>query len=72
MFAPLDRDTLLEACQRAVAAYHDKRIWRQMQKNGMARDFSWEARAQQYLDLYRRLLVGWPGPHWSKMLHSCA
>ncbi len=56
MFAPLNRDTLLEACQRAVAAYHDKRIWRQLQKNGMSRDFSWEARAQQYLDLYRGLL----------------
>jgi starch synthase len=55
-FAPLNRDTLLEACQRAVAAYHDKRIWRQLQKNGMSRDFSWEARAQQYLDLYRGLL----------------
>jgi starch synthase len=55
MFAPLDRDTLLEACQRAVTAYQDKRIWRQLQKNGMSRDFSWEARAQQYLDLYR----GW-------------
>jgi starch synthase len=56
MFAPLNRDTLLEACQRAVAAYHDKRIWRQLQKNGMSRDFSWEARAQQYLHLYRGLL----------------
>jgi starch synthase len=55
MFAPLDRDTLLEACQRAVTAYQDKRIWRQLQKNGMSRDFSWEARAQQYLDLY----CGW-------------
>ena len=30
------------AVQRAVAAYHDKKIWRQLQKNGMARDFSWE------------------------------
>ena len=56
MFAPLNRDALLEACQRAVAAYHDKRIWRQLQKNGMSRDFSWEARAQQYLGLYRGLL----------------
>ncbi len=56
MFAPLNRDTLLEACQRAASAYHDKRVWRQLQKNGMSRDFSWEARAQQYLDLYRGLL----------------
>ena len=56
MFTGLNSATLFEACQRAVAAYHDKRIWRQLQKNGMSRDFSWEARAQQYLDLYRGLL----------------
>jgi starch synthase len=56
MFAPLNADALLEACLRAVTAYRDKRIWRQLQKNAMSRDFSWEARAQQYLDLYRGLL----------------
>ena len=58
VFTPLDAATLLENCRRAVATYHDKRIWRQLQKNGMQRDFSWEARAQQYLDLYRGLPVG--------------
>ncbi len=56
-FTPLDSATLLENCRRAVTAYHDKRIWRQVQKNGMQRDFSWEARAQQYLGLYRGLPV---------------
>jgi glycogen synthase len=30
-------------------------VWRQLQKNGMARDFSWEASARQYLALYRDL-----------------
>jgi starch synthase len=54
-FAPLDRMTLLDACRRAATAYRDKRIWRQLQKNGMKRDFSWEASARQYLDLYRML-----------------
>ncbi|MBC8008263.1 MAG: glycogen synthase GlgA [Prolixibacteraceae bacterium] len=58
VFTPLDPATLLENCRRAVAIYHDKRIWRQLQKNGMQRDFSWEARAQQYLGLYRGLPVG--------------
>jgi starch synthase len=58
VFAPLDPATLLENCRRAVAAYGDERVWRQLQKNGMKRDFSWEARAQQYLDLYRTLPVG--------------
>lgn len=58
VFTPLDPATLLENCRRAVATYRDKTIWRQLQKNGMKRDFSWEARAQQYLDLYRSLPVG--------------
>jgi starch synthase len=58
VFTPLDPATMLEHCRRAVAAYGDQRIWRQLQKNGMQRDFGWEARAQQYLDLYRALPVG--------------
>ena len=58
VFTPLDAATLLENCRRAVADYADQRIWRQLQKNGMKRDFSWQARAQQYLDLYRTLPVG--------------
>lgn len=57
LFAPLDEDTLLEACGRAAAAYQDKKTWRQLQKNGMGCDFGWEARAQQYLNLYRDLLA---------------
>ena len=58
VFAPLNPETLLENCRRAIAAYGDQRTWRQLQKNGMKRDFGWEARAQQYLDLYRALPVG--------------
>jgi starch synthase len=60
VFSPVDDDTLLAACRRAVAAYNDKRIWKQLQKNGMGRDFSWEARAQQYGDLYQELFAGTP------------
>jgi starch synthase len=58
VFTPLDPVTMLENCRRAVAVYGDQRTWRQLQKNGMQRDFSWESRAQQYLDLYRALPVG--------------
>lgn len=55
VFAPLDAPHLLEACRRAVALYQDKKVWRQLQKSGMGRDFGWEARAGQYLALYREL-----------------
>jgi starch synthase len=58
VFAPLDKQTLLETCRRAVEVYRQPRIWRQLQKNGMNRDFSWDARAKQYLEVYRSLLPG--------------
>ena len=41
-----------------MAAYHDKKFWRQLQKNGMARDFSWDASAQRYIELYESLAPG--------------
>jgi starch synthase len=56
VFAPATGTALLAAVERAVAAYHEKRVWRQLQKNGMARDFSWDASAQRYIALYDSLL----------------
>ena len=56
-FAPMSRPALLAAVTRAVTAYRDKKLWRQLQKNGMGRDFSWEASAQRYVELYRALLA---------------
>jgi len=58
VFAPLDGPNMLRNCRRAAGVYGEQRSWRQLQKNGMQRDFSWEARARQYLDLYRMLPVG--------------
>jgi starch synthase len=56
VFEPMTRAGFLAAVHRAVAAYHDKKTWRQIQKNGMARDFSWDASAQRYIELYESLL----------------
>jgi starch synthase len=55
-FSPLTGTTLLEACRRASDLYRNKRSWRQLQKSGMACDFSWETTATRYLELYRGLL----------------
>ncbi|HWQ40348.1 MAG TPA: glycogen synthase GlgA [Burkholderiales bacterium] len=55
VFSPLSADTLLAACRRAAELYRNKRLWRQIQKAGMARDFSWAASAREYLALYRDL-----------------
>jgi starch synthase len=56
VFSPLAPKTLLTACRRGADAWRNKRVWRQIQKNGMARDFSWEASAVRYAELYRDLL----------------
>ncbi len=55
-FSPLTGDNLLHACIRAAELFRNRRSWRQLQKNGMARDFSWEGAATEYLELYRSLL----------------
>jgi starch synthase len=54
----MSRKALLAGVERAIAAYRDKKLWRQLQRNGMARDFSWEASAAQYLALYESLGAG--------------
>jgi starch synthase len=47
----------LQACiERALAVYADKPVWRQIQHNGMRRDFSWNRSAEEYLALYEAVL----------------
>jgi starch synthase len=50
-------EALLSALQRAAAAWHDKALWRRLQKHGMARDSSWREAATHYVDLYQRVLA---------------
>jgi starch synthase len=45
---------LLTAVRRAIDAYADRPSWRRIQKAGMAKDFSWDASARAYVDVYER------------------
>jgi starch synthase len=54
LFDRAESAALLEAVRRGVAAYRDERRWREIQRRGMARDFSWSGPARQYADLYAR------------------
>jgi starch synthase len=47
--------SLLEAVKRALILYSHQNIWKKIQLNGMAKDFSWQQSAQQYLTVYRNL-----------------
>jgi starch synthase len=55
-FEPVTAEDLGSALRRAHALFRNKRIWTELQRNGMAVDVSWVDRASNYADLYRQLV----------------
>jgi starch synthase len=43
---------LLEAIDRALAAFKDKKGWKKLMLNGMARDYGWAGPAREYAGVY--------------------
>jgi starch synthase len=43
---------MMYAVRQALHHFIDERIWKRIQLNGMAKDFSWEAPAREYAKLY--------------------
>jgi starch synthase len=56
MFGPATPAALAHALVRAVNAYRDRELWRQLMLRGMAQNFSWGSAAAQYMALYREAL----------------
>ncbi|WP_330178223.1 glycogen synthase GlgA [Candidatus Vondammii sp. HM_W22] len=56
VFEHADAGALLHAIRRAQAFYADLDKWHKIQRNGMACDFSWNASAAHYVELYEELL----------------
>lgn len=54
VFNAADANELTHAINRAMQFYTEPKIWKQLQKTAMSRNFSWEHSAQQYLSLYQR------------------
>lgn len=54
IFSPYDPWALFSALVRALETYKHREVWRKIMRQGMAKDFSWAASAQKYIDLYRR------------------
>ena len=48
-------DELLNVVQRAVDLFASRRKWTKLMKNAMAEDFSWEASAKAYSELYEEI-----------------
>jgi starch synthase len=58
LFDKYDGKSFLKALERAMGEYrrHPNK-WRELQENGMAKDFSWNKSAQKYAELYEKLLA---------------
>src|ERR1700745_1646953 len=52
-FEPVTSEMLGAAIRRACALYRERKIWRQLQINGMATDVSWRPSARRYAPLFR-------------------
>jgi starch synthase len=54
LFSPHTSEALTAALEDALAVFQDGDAWRRLVANGMAQDFSWEGRADEYRAVYRR------------------
>lgn len=57
VFRPFEVDALLNALRRAMAVYRQPDRWTTVQRRAMHKDFSWDASARAYVDLYRRAMA---------------
>ena len=47
---------MLGAIQRAEGLYGNKPLWNQAMVNAMNSDFSWNKSANEYVDMYKRIM----------------
>jgi len=52
-FEAYDSKALLACLRQALKVYKDQKVWRKLQANGMAKDFSWHTSAAEYVRLYQ-------------------
>jgi len=53
VFADYDAGAMTAAVKRALAIYRQPRVWHRLVENAMKQDFSWEAAAGRYEEIYR-------------------
>ncbi|HEY3638982.1 MAG TPA: glycogen synthase GlgA [Rhizomicrobium sp.] len=55
VFDEISVDGLMQGIDQALALYDEPLLWRRLQLQGMAQDFSWAASAKRYAALYREV-----------------
>ncbi|MCC6549172.1 MAG: glycogen synthase GlgA [Ignavibacteriaceae bacterium] len=58
VFEEYNAKELLKELNRALSVYENKKVWHKIIKNGMKVDFSWQASAKRYVELYKTILSG--------------
>ncbi|HYL16923.1 MAG TPA: glycogen synthase GlgA [Terriglobales bacterium] len=54
-FSEYNGEALLATIRQALLAYRDQTSWQVLMRNGMAKDFSWNASAKEYVRVYERV-----------------
>jgi len=53
-FSEYTGEALLDTVKLALKAYQDREAWQRLMRNGMGKDFSWNASAREYVRVYER------------------
>ena len=56
VFEDYEPEELLDTIKRALTAYQNQKIWREIMLRGMIADHSWDASAVKYVDIYQHAL----------------
>ena len=55
LFRDYNAEGLGWALNRGLDLYGDRALWREIMRNGMRKDFSWDRQGQRYVDLFHQL-----------------
>jgi len=53
---------LLLTIKEALRAFRDQTSWQRLMRNGMAKDFSWDASAKEYVRIYEKVRLSRSAP----------
>jgi starch synthase len=56
-FEDYEPEGMVSALRRAISIHRQPELWEKLQRNGMAKDFSWSRSAERYEALYARALA---------------
>jgi len=54
-FSEYNGESLLLTIKQALQAFRDQHSWQQLMRNGMTKDFSWNASAKEYVRIYEKV-----------------